>query len=375
MPRKNNVFKELLKYFPRNEFEKAVKKYDGDKWSKKFKYWDLFLVMLHGQLVGETSLRMVGLSHNAHHALGNKMIPRSTLSDCCMKKNPEILMAMFWRLVEQLKNEGKKVLKKLDPAIQLLDATGIMLKERGHEWAKDNGRIRGLKIHTVYDYDLASPVYFSITNANVNDIEEAEKLSLEGKKIYVFDKGYCDFRWWNEINEKGSYFVTRLKNGVCYEVKKKAKVKSNYIKIDQIIELTARSGRNYKSELRYIQVQLEDKKSIILVTNDLISSAERIAELYKERWKVELFFKCIKQNLKIKRFWGKSENAVKLQIVVAMIAYVLLRLIQMCSMSSYSLKEIGVIVRVNMSSSLPINKIFKIPVSSASTGILRRVNL
>lgn len=367
MKRKDTVFNEILKYIPHEKFEEIVKEHQGDKWSKKIKYWDLFLVLLHGQLSGETSLRMVGLSHNARYDAARK-VPRSTLSDSCKTKRPEILMKVFWELVEKLGHQSKKPLKELSSAIQLLDATSIMLTERGHEWVKENGRIKGLKMHTLYDYDLKSPIYFSITDANINDIEEAKKLSLGAGKIYVFDKGYCDFTWWNQINEKGNCFVTRLKKGICYKVKRRDKPTTEDIKCDQAIVLTARSGKNYKSELRRIRVKLDNKKSIILVTNDLKSTAGRIAELYKERWKIELFFKCIKQNLKIKRFWGKSENAVRLQIIVAMVACVLLRLIQMKSLSFYSLKEIGVIIRVNISSSLMISKVLKIPVSINSTG-------
>lgn len=372
MPRKSNVFRDILKYISREEFEKSVQKYDGDKWSKKFKYWDLFLALIHGQLSHESSLRMVGLSHNNHQGLGTKKIPRSTLSDCCMKKKPEVLMEIFWHLVEKLEAKGKKLLKKLNKTLQLIDATGIMLTERGQEWAKGNGRIKGLKVHTLYDHALKSPTYFSITNANVNDIEEAEKLTIRSQKIYVFDKGYCDFAWWNEINEKGSYFVSRLKKGACFEIKRVIKIKNKHITRDQIISLTARSGRNYKSELRCVEVKIAQNKTITLVTNDFNSSAERIAELYKERWKIELFFKCIKQNLKIKRFWGKSENAVKLQIIVAMIVYVLFRLLQMRSSTSYSLKEIGVIIRVNMNNSLPINRILKPPIRPKPIGVLER---
>ncbi len=358
---KSNVFRQILKYLPREKFNETVKKYDGDKWAKKFKYWDLFNILLHGQLSGETSLRMVGLSHNAHLGVAETKMARSTLSDNCMTKNPAVLMDIFWQLVSQIQNKGKKLLDSLTSAIQLLDSTGIMLMDKGHEWVKGNGRINGLKVHTLYDNELKCPVHFSITSANVNDIEEAKKLSIKTDKIYVFDKGYCDFSWWNKINEKGSYFVSRLKKGVCYQVKEEKKPTSEKILDDKIILLTARSGKQYKSLLRYVEVVIESKKNIVLLTNDFNSSAEEIAQLYKTRWKIELFFKCIKQNLKIKRFWGKSENAVRLQIIVAMIAYVLLRLIQMISLTAYSLKEVGVLVRINLGCTELINKILKIP--------------
>jgi putative transposase len=375
MQRKGNVFRDILKYIPRNNFDKTVDKYDGNKWSKKFKYWDLFLVLLHGQLSGEMSLRMVGLSHNARVSLANKAMPRSTLSDCCMKKKPEVLMDVFWQLVDKLEGQGKKLIKRLASAIQLIDSTGIMLMDKGYEWAKGNGRIKGLKMHTVYDNELKCPVHFSITSANVNDIEEAKKLPIKKHKIYVFDKGYCDFLWWNKINEQESYFVSRLKKGVRYVIERQSEINSANIRCDQTINLTARNGKQYKSLLRYVEVEIENGKTIILLSNDFNSTAETIAELYKTRWKIELFFKCIKQNLKIKRFWGKSENAVKLQIIVAMITYALLRLVQVASLSTYTLKEVGVLIRINMGSTLPMKKILKIPVNVRSPGISRRAKL
>lgn len=374
MQGKTNVFYQILKHLPRNKFEEAVKNYDGDKWAKKFKYWDLFLVLLHGQLSGEMSLRMVGLSHNTHYDLTNKVMPRSTLSDCCMKKKPEVLMDIFWLLVKRLE-AGNKLIKKLASAIQLIDSTSIMLMEKGHEWAKSNGRIKGLKVHTQYDHELKCPVYFSITDANINDIEEAKKIEIKPNKTYVFDKGYCDFLWWNSINEKEGYFVSRLKKGVRYEIKKKTEINSENIKCDQVIRLTARNGKQYESLLRYVEVEIENKKTIILLTNDFKSAAETIAELYKIRWQIELFFKCVKQNLKIKRFWGKSENAVKLQIIVAMITYVLLRLIKMTSSSEYTLKQIGVLVRINMSSAIQLNKVLKVPVKVSVARTFRKEKL
>lgn len=371
MQGKSNVFYEILKYLPRDKFEETVKKHDGDKWAKKFKYWDLFIVLLHGQMSGEMSLRMVGLSHNANYSVGNNRMPRSTLSDCCVKKNPDILMEVFNQLVQKIGAKGKKLVGKLAPVIQLIDSTSIMLKGRGYEWAKDNGRIKGLKMHTLYDHNLKCPSHFSITSANINDIEEAEALSIKRNRMYVFDKGYCDFSWWNEIHAKGSYFVTRLKKGSRYDIQTKATIKSSHIKQDQTIKLTTREGKRYQSILRYVEVELENKKSLVLVSNDLGSSAERIAALYKERWKIELFFKCLKQNLKVKRFWGKSENAAKLQIIVAMIVYVLLRLIQMATLSHYSLKEIGVILRVNMGNALSVRRLLKIPEDFKPSGTVR----
>ena len=363
MQRKSTVFKDLLKYIPQKKFDEIVNKHNGDKWCKNFFCWDLFAMLLHSQLSGEMSMRMVELS-NAYQAsylkqINAKAMPLSTLSDACKARNPNVFMDVFWHLLSILKVSGK-VDKQLKQFIHLIDSTPIPLKGYGYDWAKDNYRIKGLKVHTVYDCDLQSPIHFTITAPNVNDVTEGKKLHIKKGGIYVFDKGYYDYRWWNDIDKKGSRFVTRLKKDAPFKIIQRRAVKENLLH-DWTIQLTSQAGKRFKGLLRHIRVKLANKKSIIIITNDLISSAKRIAELYKWRWEIELFFKCLKQNLKIKRFWGKSENAVKLQIITAMIAYILLRLVQIKNRCALSIKQVRTIIRLKLYELTTVYEILKVP--------------
>lgn len=363
MPRKITVFNALLKYIPRKKFDEIVDKYDADKWCKNFFCWDLFIVLLHGQLSGQTSMRTVELTStyqiSQFKAIKAKTASLSTLSDACKVRNPSVFMDVFWNLLTILKKQGK-VDKNLRRFIHLIDSTPINLKGYGYEWTKDNHRIKGLKVHTMYDSELKSPIHFTMTAANINDVTEGKEFPLKKGGIYIFDKGYYDYKWWNDIHKKESLFVTRLKKDAPFKIKKRNTRKGNLVH-DWLIQLTSKAGQRFKGLLRHIRVKLENKKTIVIVTNDLKSSAEHIAKLYKKRWEIELFFKCLKQNLKIKHFWGKSENAVKLQIVSAMIAYVLIRLTQVKSKSKLTVKQLRIIICQKLNENTTIYRILKIP--------------
>lgn len=364
MKAKHTVFGNLLKYVSHKNFNESVKKHDGDKWCKNFFCWDLFIMLLHGQLSGEASMRNLELGSACQTShlkrLGANPASLSTLSDACKARNPAVFMDVFRQVLSTLKASKQKIDKKLAEFVYLIDSTPISLKGHGYEWAKDNYRIKGLKVHTTYDYNLKSPIHFTITAPNVNDVTEGKKLFIKAKGIYVFDKGYYDYRWWNEIDQKGSRFVTRLKKDAPFKIIEKRDVKGNLFH-DWTIKLTSQAGKQFKGLLRHIRVKLANKKSIVVITNDLISSAAHIAELYKWRWDIELFFKCLKQNLKIKRFWGKNENAVKLQIIIAMIAYVLLKLAQVKNQCVLSVQSIRIIIRLKLYEQTTVNKILKLP--------------
>lgn len=278
----------------------------------------------------------------------------STLSHTCKTRDPAVFREVFSYLVSTLQ-KNCFLNNELAAFIKLIDATPIPLKGNGYEWAKDNHRTKGLKIHTVYDLQLDAPVHFSISAANVNDITEAKKIPLESGGIYVYDKGYFDYGWWASIAQKGSYFVTRIKKSTPYEVIKTYYPKGKNVLSDEIIQLTSQvARRKFTQPLRLIEIILDDGKTITIVTNKLNLSAQWIAQLYRWRWQIELFFKCLKQHLKIKKFWGKSENAVKLQIIVALITYVLLRLVQLYTKTTFSIKYLEQVIRMKLFTSSTI---------------------
>lgn len=350
MPKQITVFQDLLKYLPRKKMEAIVNKYNGNKWCKHFYCWDLLITLLQGQLSNESSLRNVNLSNqyqsNHLQQMGVKQSRRSTLSDACKIREPNIFMEMFNYLISTLKTT-QKVNKELKEFVHLIDSTPIQLKGLGYEWAKSNYRITGLKVHTVYDHQLRSPVYFTMTAPNINDVTEGKKIAIQTKSIYVFDKAYYDYSWWKQIDGKGSKFVTRLKDNSPFKIKARRQVTENLLH-DWTIQLSSSKAKRYDRLLRHIRVKLANKKTISLVTNDHTSSAIQIAALYKKRWEIELFFKCLKQNLQVKRFWFKNENAVKLQIIIAMIAYVLLRLAQTHAKSSLSIMQTRIVIRIKL---------------------------
>lgn len=330
----NTRLGEVMKGLSRGAFEKVVSEYDGDKHSKGFRCWDQFMAMTYAQVSGCRSLREVEAGFNAqtvhHYHLGTREIKRSTLAEANTKRNSGLYEAVCRQLMQQVHGHTRKELKTL---LYLMDSTPISLKGLGYdEWTRDNHshRTQGLKVHMILAADRAAPVYMDISAPNVNDIEVGRQIELERGATYVFDKGYYDYNWWYQIHRKQALFVTRLKKNAGIQHVESHDVAGETIIEDATITFTykhpggGRTNDYHGTPLRKIVVHRPDKKTpLIVVTNDFERSAEEIAALYKRRWEIELFFKWLKQNLKIKQFLGRSENAVKIQIYIAIITYLL----------------------------------------------------
>ena len=337
---RNTRFSELMKGLPRGTFEKIIQEHQVDKHNKGFRSWDQLMAMIYGQLSGSKSLREleVGFNNQAvhHYHLGTRAIKRSTLADANSKRSSEAFAAVCGHLLSQAHRKVKNDIKEL---LYLIDSTPIPLKGLGYnEWTQGNHnhRTHGLKVHTVIEPNAAVPVYVEMTPPNVNDIDIGKKLSLEQGATYVFDKGYCDYNWWYKINQKQAKFVTRFKKNAGIEQVRQRRIpkKSQGVILEDVVVCFKnkhpggkRINNYHGTRLRKIVVARPGKDTpLLLATNDLKRPAEEIAELYKRRWEIELFFKWIKQNLKIKRFLGRSENAVKIQIYTALITYLLVNL-------------------------------------------------
>lgn len=331
----STIIGKILAPVNRRKFKLFVDKYKGDFASKKLSCWEQFVAILLGQITNCSSLRdivsLVNFQSNNHYHLGfKKNIARSTLSLANANRDWRIYRDVFLDLIKTLKQKEYFQTKEV---IEIIDSTPIMLNLKQHPWVETTMKVKGLKTHVIYNLNQEMPVYFDITGARTNDITWAKAISLKEGVTYVADKGYTDYNWWNEINESGSFFITRLKKKAriaeLSEIQNPEKPVSS-----QIITLTnKRPGgkriNNYANKpLKRVIVKREGKEPLILVTNDFSRSDIQIAELYKQRWQIELFFKWIKQNLKIKRFLGKNENAIKTQICIAMISFVLLRLMK-----------------------------------------------
>ena len=334
---KSTIFSKLIKAIPRREFATIVSKYSGDYRVRRMNCWDQMLGMIYNQLSQKTSLRDLELSFNSQYNnfyhLGCNRLKKSTLSDANKNRSYKIYEEVFQKLVSRIENQKWPQSKEVTSLIKAIDATVITLNKTQFGWAKGYKNKMGVKVHTVYDLNAEVPVHFEITTANINDITYACKMEIEAKTTYVFDKGYYKFDWWRQIDSKQSYFITPIKKNSPTEIIKEREIKSNKILNDTEVRLSERlshSRKNpYQKLIRKIKVKREEgKEPLTLLTNDMQRTAEEIADLYKKRWQIELFFKWIKQNLKIKKFLGRSVNALKIQVITAMISFLLIKYFQ-----------------------------------------------
>nr|WP_298147892.1 IS4 family transposase [uncultured Pseudomonas sp.] len=350
-------FSKLLQAIPRHAFNKAVQDSGGDRYAKRFSSWDLLVTMIFGQVNQIQSLRTLSTafgSLSAHHYhLNARSMSRSTLSDALSKRSPEPLRLLCEHLLQGV---ARKQRRSIQEKICLIDSTSITLRGPGFdEWAKaTKTRItQGLKVHMAIDPRQSAPTYANVTYANVNDMTDAQGMSLEADMTYVFDKGYCDYSWWHRIDQSGAFFVTRLKrNANVSHVKEHSSPteKAENIERDEVVQFNNRqlNGRKnpYKDQaVRRIQIKRDDHDPpMILVTNDFSRSAAEIAALYKDRWQIELFFKWLKQKLNLKRYLGFSENAVRIQIYSALITYLLMTVYLQRSDYQGSISELAIML-------------------------------
>jgi len=346
---RNTRFGELLKVFPKNSFQRCVKEHESDKHNKGFNSWDHLVSMMYAQLSGSRSLRELEVGYNSlaahHYHLDCGPIKRSTLSDANNKREAAVFESFCMGLMSQVHGKLRKEMKDL---LYLLDSSPICLRGRGYEWTQGRSmfRIPGLKLHLLYAPDRQLPCDVSITASTKNDVEYGREVDLEKDAKYVFDKGYCDYNWWHCIDQAGAFFVTRLKRNAAVKVLWSKPIKADdeaIILSDDVIQFkNKRPGgkriNKYIKPLRRIVVyRSDDEEPLVLVSNQMEATAAEIAALYKRRWAIELWFKWIKQNLKIKKFLGCSENAVKIQIFIALITYLLAYLYRQLSGSAQSL--------------------------------------
>jgi putative transposase len=326
-----SILTSLLKPIDRRQFAAIVERCKGDAYDKSFTSWDHLVALIYAQLTHADGLRALELSFNAnsnhHYHLGVDALARSTLSDANARRPPEVFAGVFTMLASiadrQTRRDGAEI-------IRLIDSSPIPLGKLC-SWAKWNGRIRGMKMHVVYDpkADIARSV--EITQATVNDVEIGRQTPIEKGATYVFDKGYCRFDWWTNINESKAFFVTRPKTNMRLRASEARYVRKSIgdgfrIIDDAEVKLASKGDSKLDIPLRRIRIKRDTGQTITLITNDLERSAIDIANLYKARWQIELLFRWIKQHLDIRKFLGISKNAIHLQIIAAMIAYLLLRI-------------------------------------------------
>jgi putative transposase len=326
----DSILGNLLKPISRRWFDALVDRHAGNAYDKKFGSWDHLVALVYAQLGGIESLRALEAAWNAnahhHYHLGVGPLARSTLADANARRPLAIFAETFAKLSgladRLVRREGEEMLR-------LIDATPIPLG-KVVEWAKRNGRIRGLKMHVVYDPVRDNPTFVDITDANVNDIEVGRAVPIVSGCTYIYDKGYCRYDWWASIDAAGANFVTRMKSArfraVRWRTVSQATGNGFTILDDAEVKLVSKGDSKLAIAMRRIRLKRHDGTKIALLTNDLKRSAVEIGALYKTRWQIELLFRWIKQHLKIRTFLGRNPNAIRLQLLAAMIAYLLLRI-------------------------------------------------
>jgi Transposase DDE domain/Domain of unknown function (DUF4372) len=317
------------------------------------------------QFSGATSLREIVTGLESHETrlyhLGAAPVKRSTMSDANSQRPWHVFAGLATTMLMQAHRGLRRASKD---AVRLIDSTSVRLSSLSADWATFSAEVFGAKVHVVYDPHADPPVYFAVTPANVNDITAAKAMPIEAGATYVFDLRFYDYGWWAQLDDAGCRLVTRLKKNTPLRVVHENRVrKSGNILSDRIGHLPQWLANSRKNPLqvpvRELRVIIDSGKMLRIVTNDLDARAEEIADLYKQRWQIELFFRWVKQTLRIKRFIGVSENAVRTQIAVALIAFVILRLAQATQKAVHSPLQFARLVRTNLMHRRPLNRLIE----------------
>jgi hypothetical protein len=363
MRHENSVFHAVLKQVPWDEFDALVDKYGSDARVRSLTTKSQFVALLYGQLSGSNSLREIVTGLSSHSArlyhLGAKPAQRSTLADANAARPCQVFCDLLGQMMARM-HRGLR--RKLADVTYLIDSTGLRLSGLSRDWARFSDCAVGAKLHVIYDPQADRPVYALVSAANVNDITVAQAMPITPGATYVFDLGYYDYGWWAKLDAQGCRIVTRFKRNTPLNlVRELPIVEGSHILSDRVGYLPARlshSRRNpFADPVREVCVVTETGKELRILSNDLDASAEEIADLYKRRWAIELFFRWVKQTLKIKRFLGTSENAIRIQIAVALIAFLLLRLAQAAQAIITSPLAFARLVRATLMHRRPLDRL------------------
>jgi transposase len=363
----NTVFHALLKLVPWHVFDRLVDSSKADKKVRRLTTRDQFIALLYAQLAGSESLRAIEAGFASHasklYHLGACEVSRSTLADA----NARRPCAVFSGLLSELMSRCERRLgRQMADAVYLIDSTGFRLSSLSAGWAQFCAGVSAAKLHIVYNPDNACPSFAAVTPANVNDITVAKELPIRPGATYVFDLGYYDYSYWAKLDAAGCRIVTRLKvNTPLAVVAENAPPEHSVVLSDRIGHLPARQARSrknpFRDAIRELRVRTETGKILRIVTNDLDAPAEEIAELYKRRWQIELFFRWVKHTLKVRHFFGTSENAVCIQLAVALIAFLLLRMAHGLQNNVQNLLTFTRLAANNLMHRRPIDRLLETP--------------
>ena len=362
------VFAQLIEFIPQRVFDGFVVKYSGNKHVRHFRCWNQLLCMIFGQLTNRDSLRdlIVAIeAHNkkAYHLGFGKNVTRSNFAKANENRNSKIFEDFAYHLIDLARKKRVNDNFDIKGKVYAFDSSTIDLCLNVFWWAKFRKAKGGIKLHTLYDITTQIPAFIHITTASVNDMNAMDIIPYESEAYYIFDRGYVDFTRLYKITNHSAYFVIRGKTNLKFERMYSSKVdKTTGVRSDQIGKLTGfYVSKQYPEKLRKVKFyDKETKRTFVFLTNNMELTAEQIALLYKNRWQVELFFKWIKQHLKIKSFWGTSENAVRIQIYTAIIAYCLVAIAGYELKINRSIYEILQVLGISLLDKTPVKELFAI---------------
>lgn len=364
------VFSQLLDFIDKDIFLRISNRYEGNRYVKHFTCWNQLAVLMFGQLSNRESLRDVVLATQAHaskayHLGFGKAATKSNLSKANKGRDYRIFEEFAYRVVAEAQRCRATEIFKLGGKVYAFDSTTIDLCLRTFEWAFFRKTKGGIKVHTLYDIETDIPTFFWITPAKTHDTKAMDKIPYEENSFYIFDRGYNDFKRLHNIHNVGAFFVLRGKVNNDFKPMKwtrRFKPKSGVLS-DAIGYMNGLQTREkFPNKIRRVMYWDEEKKrKLIFFTNALDIRPEQVAELYHQRWSIELFFKWIKQHLKIKKFWGETENAVRIQIYSAITAYCMMAIVQKKMGVERSIYEMLQIASISLTDTTPLQELFAKP--------------
>lgn len=368
MAHHNTVLSQLLKLLPRHKFDALSKAHDGKRRSDALPRWTQFVALATGHLGERKSLRDITTTLESqtarHYHLGCKQVSKSALGRANEKLGHQFYCDLFSSLYERCNSKGRKHPFRFKGKLFSLDGSLFNVAMEIFPWANYNNKKAAFKLHLGLDHDGLIPAFASVTIGKESEMSQARLFNFPKGSVVVFDKGYNDYTWHNTLTDKGIFFVTRIRGNAVYEIVRSNPVrKGSGVLSDEIIRYSSKKNkeRRLKPVRKIVYRDDETDKKFTFITNHLGWSAKTIAAIYKQRWQVELFFKWIKQNLKIKSFIGTSMNAVITQIMVALCVYLILAWMKFTFSINQSLMQITRLLQMNLFVTRAILELFKPP--------------
>ena len=367
MNKSKYIFAQLIEFLDSDKFRHLVDKYDGNRYVKHFTCWNQLLALMFGQLSNRESLRDLIVALEAHQSkryhlgLGRGPIAKTTFATANQNRDYRIFEEFAFYMMDQARRKRATDIFKVKGKVYAFDSTTIPLCLSVFWWAKFRKKKGGVKAHVLYDLESQVPAYFHITTASVHDSKVMKEIPYESGSYYVFDRGYNAFKELYHIHQHESFFIVRAKKNLQYKcIKWRRRMPRNVLTDSEIMLTDYITSKKYKEKLRLVKSYDEEQgREFSFLTNAFHLSSLEVANLYKNRWLIELFFKWLKQHLKIKKFWGRTENAVRIQISAAIIAYCLVAIAQHDMRLERSTYELLRILSISLTDKTPLKELFE----------------